>query len=399
MSQVKSPERASGGSSIVRLTQLDFLRGIAILLVLGRHSPIYPAEAGKLVAIAGPWGRFGWTGVDLFFVLSGFLVGGLLLKEWNLRESIDVKRFLLRRGFKIWPSYYVFLVFVLIISLVNVRDGSDIWGKWLWNMLHIQNYLGTLRLPTWSLAVEEHFYLILPFVLPALLKNRARAMQRLTVAVVLIFAVCLALRGFVAFRHRPTGDEINFAQTQFRIDSLFAGVGLAGIYHLDRPRWEKLKKYRWCFLVIGIFLVSPMIFIKLNGSVFIPVFGFMMLSVGYFFIVAAFMMAGSQGGIWERLSKTWICRAVIFTGVYSYNVYLWQMDTGYPVGKWLLNLGIVSVLGKELTWLIVFTVFVVVCVLSGMVLGRLVEIPFLKIRDRLFPPRDRGGAGVSKEGA
>src|SRR5690348_13300609 len=93
-----------------RMVQLDFLRGVAILLVLGRHSVISQRDAGFLRPLATAWHRIGWTGVDLFFVLSGFLVGGLLFKELRKSSHLDVRRFLIRRAFKIWPSYYAFLV-------------------------------------------------------------------------------------------------------------------------------------------------------------------------------------------------------------------------------------------------------------------------------------------------
>jgi peptidoglycan/LPS O-acetylase OafA/YrhL len=65
----------------MRIKQLDLLRGLAILLVLGRHPVIKPPESGLLGLFGSTWQRFGWTGVDLFFVLSGFLIGGLLFAE------------------------------------------------------------------------------------------------------------------------------------------------------------------------------------------------------------------------------------------------------------------------------------------------------------------------------
>src|ERR1700722_19491950 len=89
-----------------RLIQLDVLRGLAILLVLGRHAIVPREDAGRLAPLAKIWWHIGWTGVDLFFVLSGFLVGGLLLGELRSRGTLDIKRFIIRRGFKIWPAYY-----------------------------------------------------------------------------------------------------------------------------------------------------------------------------------------------------------------------------------------------------------------------------------------------------
>src|SRR3974390_1422877 len=76
---------------------LDALRAVAILLVLGRHANLSEV-----------WSRIGWCGVDLFFVLSGFLISGLLFQEYKKRKSIDFMRFFILRGLKIYPSFYLF---------------------------------------------------------------------------------------------------------------------------------------------------------------------------------------------------------------------------------------------------------------------------------------------------
>lgn len=97
-----------------RLASLDALRGVAILLVL-LHHPVVPfAWAGVVAPIAHVTYRVGWTGVDLFFVLSGFLVGGLLLRELRDNRRVDVRRFLTRRAFKIWPSYLLLIACVFV---------------------------------------------------------------------------------------------------------------------------------------------------------------------------------------------------------------------------------------------------------------------------------------------
>jgi peptidoglycan/LPS O-acetylase OafA/YrhL len=84
-----------------RLSQLDVLRGVAILLVIGRHPVVEATAAGRIAPLANLWYHFGWTGVDLFFVLSGFLIGGLLFAELRRTGRLNVSRFLIRRAFKI----------------------------------------------------------------------------------------------------------------------------------------------------------------------------------------------------------------------------------------------------------------------------------------------------------
>src|SRR4051812_44086102 len=95
-----------------RIIQLDVLRAVGILLVLGRHSPLAPRAAGHFEKFSKYWACIGWSGVDLFFVLSGFLIGGLLFQEIKTHGSLDIRRFLIRRAFKIWPTYFVYLVAV-----------------------------------------------------------------------------------------------------------------------------------------------------------------------------------------------------------------------------------------------------------------------------------------------
>src|SRR4051794_29454248 len=82
-----------------RNMNLDVLRGVAILLVLGRHFDYFPL-----------WTRVGWAGVDLFFVLSGFLISGLLFEEWKRTGSINIKRFYIRRALKLYPAFYALLL-------------------------------------------------------------------------------------------------------------------------------------------------------------------------------------------------------------------------------------------------------------------------------------------------
>jgi peptidoglycan/LPS O-acetylase OafA/YrhL len=150
-----------------RLIQLDILRGIAILLVIGRHVHLQPHRSGALQSVTGYWFEIGWTGVDLFFVLSGFLVGGLLFKEWKLQSSLDIKRFLIRRGYKIWPPYVIYLVFATawLITTGVYSSASRALLAMSPNFLHLQSYVLTPVPHTWSLAIEEHFYLALPFIL------------------------------------------------------------------------------------------------------------------------------------------------------------------------------------------------------------------------------------------
>ena len=102
-----------------RVESLDFLRGIAILLVLVRHIPSdFGFMSGVFLDIISKFKSVGFIGVDLFFVLSGYLVSGLFFHKINNGLEPNVSRFLCRRAFKIWPSYYIYLSVIFLIGFM-----------------------------------------------------------------------------------------------------------------------------------------------------------------------------------------------------------------------------------------------------------------------------------------
>src|SRR3954447_8053125 len=119
-----------------RRLDLDVVRGAAIVLALGWH---FSGPTGNVVldALQWPGKHIGWAGVDLFFVLSGFLMGRLVLGEHRRTGTFDGRRFSLRRILKLWPVLYLFLA-------LHALFGAEPLGSYLWqNALHLQNYAGT----------------------------------------------------------------------------------------------------------------------------------------------------------------------------------------------------------------------------------------------------------------
>ena len=175
-----------------RLSQLDCLRAVAVLLVLGGHfQPPKPEDTGALVAVlTRTWMYGGWTGVDLFFVLSGFLVSGLLFREYQERGAVRPGRFLIRRGFKIYPAFYTMAIPILLLAQAPARQVVS-------ELFFVQNYL----LPnffgyTWTLAVEEHFYLLLAAVVWCAVRYRPDAGALLIGALNLNLPDSRLVRGF-----------------------------------------------------------------------------------------------------------------------------------------------------------------------------------------------------------
>ena len=225
---------------------LDLLRALAIIVVVIYHTGIY--------GFAMPFRlhRFGWVGVDLFFVLSGYLIGGQLLTPLARGERINFPRFYARRALRILPAYFVVLaLYFLIPSWREFPNISPLW-KFLASVQNIDLQGGTAFSHAWSLAVEDQFYLVLPFVL--LLVNRGR--RGGVVIPALIFAGGLALRGWLGFLY-PSETGVSFRAFQkwiyyptwTRLDPLVFGVVLAAIEKYRSAWWTQLMQWApWLWL-------------------------------------------------------------------------------------------------------------------------------------------------------
>ena len=214
------PNHVRGVSGYV--PQLDGLRGIAILSVLlGHLQPRFP-----LFHSAGPAAQYNFMGVDLFFVVSGFLITGILLD--SVGSDHYLRNFYVRRVLRIWPLYFALLGFVFIVlPLIFPEERARIFAlchPWQAYLVFAQNFhahtLGIMPLfVTWSLAVEEQFYFAWPLIV--LLLPR-RAIPGFLIAVALLSP---AFRGLAQMR--GASPETLYTCTIFRLDSISAGALLA----------------------------------------------------------------------------------------------------------------------------------------------------------------------------
>ena len=202
----------------MRIRGLDFLRGIAIIGVLCRHS-----EMQNVIT------RVGGFGVDLFFVLSGFLVASLLFTEYQKTGSKNIGRFLIRRGFKIIPVFYVCLGLTILIDIFYFNRTPTIWNI-LTEAFFLQSYGVPMRFHTWSLSVEEHFYMILAFLVFLAVKFKwlnytKSVIDFLGAVITLIFTMRLI------FCLHHIENPVNFFATHLSADGLFTGVLLSYLWH------------------------------------------------------------------------------------------------------------------------------------------------------------------------
>ncbi len=339
----------------MRIKGLDFLRGIAILLVLFRHNNI----GDNLLY------HFGWLGVDLFFVLSGFLVSGLLFKEYKKRNKVNINRFLIRRGFKIYPPFYFFALFTLAFHWYETQSMYPI-GKILSELLYVQSYFPRIWIHTWSLAVEEHFYLVLSAFIFIAFKFGAIGKKNFMIAFLSsLIVLSFAMRFYVSYPHRD--DAIfGFVQTHLRADGILIGVLISYLYHFTNFN-AFFKKYMKLFLIIGILLIIPG-FIYKGGGYFMNTWGLSLVNIGF----GIFTLWSVNSSIF--LNK-WISvpvSLVAFIGLHSYSIYLWHLNALHIAEKYLDPKALSTSL-----------VFFASSILIGSFFSIVVEKPFLRIRDRI----------------
>ena len=380
-----------------RVVQLDVLRALAIVLVLFRHAIVPWSQSGMLMRPMEFLYRLGWTGVDLFFVLSGFLIGGLLFKEIRTTGRLDVRRFLIRRIFKIWPGYFALVAFVFF-QLALSRGGSfaSAFDAIKWNLLHLQNYGHTPIGITWSLAVEEHFYLALPLVLILVTAGwrNVHTIPAIPILALLLIVACNVMR--VAFNwNRPFDLYTHQYATHLRIDGLFFGVMLAYVHHFHPHTLARVARHPLLLLAIGLALVCPIGFYEVGLYRWVWTIGYTMLYVGYGCILVACVYAPRNHALGKLLS-TRVAVGIAAVGIFSYSIYLWQFSLGLePLVWWLLpHLPHKPV---SLFWLLAMTSYFVAAIGAGIIMAKLIELPALALRDRLFPPRSSSPATPTPE--
>lgn len=370
----------ANGESKIRLKQLDLLRAAAVVMVLVYHfTPYYKAPVGWLGVpvhiFFRIFGKIGWSGVDLFFVLSGFLVSGLLFKEYQVAGSANVTRFLARRGLKIYPQFYFFLFFTgLAFSVTGIhhRDPLNV-PAFLSEILFVQNYLTPVWGHTWSLAVEEHFYLLLAFVV--LLLSHATNVNQYRYIPAISLAVALFCLIFRTVTYQSGYDcRTHLFPTHLRIDSLMFGVFLSYLYHFQSEALLLfIRKARIPILIMSLGLLSVLFFWPV-GSAQMGIFGLSAVYIGYGGVLLLLVCTPiGASGVWKI-----VYNAAAYLGRYSYAIYLWHIFV------------------REVTLQTApgFFYYLAGSMIVGIVTTHIIELPVLRIRDRFFPTSARGRSSV-----
>jgi peptidoglycan/LPS O-acetylase OafA/YrhL len=363
-----------------QLPALDALRAAAILLVIGSH---YTEELGvrHLPAVAAsrfaalPTFHWGWTGVDLFFILSGYLIGRQLWRERLTSGTVNFSRFVLRRGFRIWPLY-----FFMLLAFVATGTFRLSW----WDVLFVSNYKWTDFDRGWSLSTEEQFYIIVPLILLATARLRRPVMYAWGLGLAVIAVWLLRWQALTELVARGmTGHNLkDHMYTPFHLhcEPLIAGLAIA-LASVVKPEW---------------FRVSPDQGFSRRGFAFfvsVSAVGIALrtLSDHIFPFTALALIFGSLA-VWLMLDRSWVNRFASWRVFYpisrlSYGMYLNHFYVLPSVTVWTVAVLRARGLPEPVWFFGGLLAGTATSILVAAITFFLVEHPFLEVRDRWLRTR------------
>jgi peptidoglycan/LPS O-acetylase OafA/YrhL len=296
-----------------RIPSLDGLRAISISLVVLGHL-LYAPEFISIRPVFVKWfAPLGDLGVKIFFVISGFLITGLLLRELDVEKRIYLTRFYFRRTLRIFPPYYFFILVVITLQMigwVTLVPGDILHALTYTVNYHSERswYIGH----SWSLSVEEQFYLLWPTVL--LLIGRRRGLWIAFSVVALCPLIRLSIWYLFPFLLR---DEIGY-RFETVADSIAAGCLLAGTHEWFKRKYlyHKILGSRFFILVpIAVYYAS----LLPRGSRLNLLCWMTVQNIGIAACIAWCITNYSS-----KIGKVLNSKPVVFVGVMSYSIYLWQ---------------------------------------------------------------------------
>lgn len=298
---------------------LDGIRAVAVFMVVAFHSMT-------------PWMSGGYLGVDVFFVLSGFLITCLLLEEVNRTGTIDIRHFYARRLLRLTPALTFMLLAYLLAApfawpavpvSVDARDAAI-------SLVYLADYASAFwSLPvrlrhSWSLSVEEHFYLFWPIVMLFMTRHMSR--RRIAVALVVMYAA------FTAWRIHADGNALTgYSQSYYRFDTRLSGLtvgGLLGLIHSQRDRLH-VPYPDWIALAAVVVLSFCAEHFRVESTSAMS-YGIVAVEISTLVLIGCAVSPQPS-----RIKTLLSTRPLPFLGRMSYGVYLWH----YPLfvylwGRW-----------------------------------------------------------------
>ncbi len=338
----------------VRYRSMDTLRSVAILIVVLAHSVLSYGAPSFLAPL-----QLGGVGVDLFFVLSGWLLGSQLFKEALNTSTIDVKKFWVRRWFRTLPAYFAVLS-ASVIQRYLTKENVDFPLEYFF---FIQNYDFPLEFfsVSWSLCVEEQFYLVIaPLLL--FLSKLSRFVSLAALCVILIVPSVFRVLGWFEYSE----------ETHVRMDGCIAGVIIAQIRYCFQGVWDRFAVIsRACFLPSCCLFVCFFIARYQGWEEWLQNPSPLVLAVVFSIWV---IFANSSAQILNRFYFP----GAHYIATRSYALYLLHPE----------SLALMARYFKDTPFIIYFVLTVLISLILSEVLFRLVEKPFMDMRERISIAKD-----------
>ncbi|XDD51113.1 acyltransferase family protein [Leptospira sp. WS92.C1] len=371
------------------IRSLNGLRAFAIILVILNHYALVWEKSETFDSKS-----FFWSGVDLSFVLSGFLISMGLWKDWIRNGKINFKSFYLKRTLRIFPAYYVFLTISLVFWVIVFkiaqkaemveqanRVSISLMNSWR-DFLFLGNYLQGINSHTWSLSIEEQFYLIFPFFCAWLLFKKDFKVRQCFLWLLILIPTLARFWIYIKTSNPSSPEYFNEIYFPFhtRFDSIVIGVVAMDIYMNHKGIVERLKQsdpvyYSTLFFFLTLLVASNWIHQEMN-NIFTHTVRYNFLNIG-FAGVLMLSIVRFEGFLHKFLSL----RLFVPIARLSFTIYLWHLAL---IGVAMSILGIKSVPESSWVFFSQFIVIFILIILLAVPLYILVEYPFQRLRFKML---------------
>ena len=350
---------------------LDLMRALAVAMVLVTHASFLFIPLSQDLRVFDAWWMLGQLGVELFFVLSGFLIGGMLANQ-AAADDLDIRQFWIRRWLRTLPNYYLFL----LVNFLLERWISGAWPHAASYLVFWQNFAWPSPMfygESWSLAVEEIFYLVAP-LLVLLARGRAGQFLHPIPLILLGIAAFTLLRIVFVLHGNPSWDEGVRKVTLVRLDAIAYGVVAVLLYRRYRPGLRAAAVVAMLGLVGTAVSVWAFLALPRDTSFFARTFLFNLISISF----AAFL---PMAALWRSSGlPAFVDVSVRKLALWSYALYVSHLA--------LLRV-LLSIFGWKgatpLECLAQAIAFSVMAIGVAALVYRLYERPFLQLRDAIAP--------------
>jgi peptidoglycan/LPS O-acetylase OafA/YrhL len=366
-----------------RIYGLDILRAFAILFVVAEHGNfLISSKISQITAF------FILDGVSVFFVLSGFLIGGILIKllENRTKDQHTLLNFWIRRWFRTLPNYFFVLILLLIINLIFTPE-FQINGNIFQYFIFSQNLFSPhpeFFPEAWSLSIEEWFYLLTPVFLLIIIRGLKLSVKKSLLITIIFILLVVTLNRYLRF-NLISVDSVNqwddfFRKQVFtRLDSLMYGMMGAYLQYYYKSWWVRYKNILFPLGLMGLIIVNVLTHKGLIpiGGLFNCVFSFPVISVSTFLLLP-FLSEFKQGS--GPVYK-------IFTSVslISYSMYLINLTL---VQTWIIDkidwLALKDFAGKYPENICRYSLFWILTIALSILIYKFIELPCMKLRDGKF---------------